>query len=171
MRINTMFPSKSEGGENKGGIVVLKLKKISLQADDKVYLKTTYEDRNGRTDSSVSLISLESEQPEYFDNSGIRKAILLSRYAALIKNWLIDERQHVQYSSSWNPIVREDTGIVLPNENISQWERSSISLRVSSPYRMIFRDFADYFESEMRAINDYDLDQELAILRTLGGYR
>jgi hypothetical protein len=100
-----------------------------------------------------------------------RKGILLTRYASLLKNWLIDERQHVQNSSSWNPLVREDTGIVLLPENITQWERTSLSLRVSSPYRMIFSDFANYFESEMEAIDDYSLDQELAILNTLGSYR
>ena len=171
MQINTLFPSKSEGGENKGGLVLLKLQKTSSEPDEKVYLKVTYEDRNGAKDSSVAVIALESTPPEYFDNSGIRKGILLTRYASLLKNWLIDERQHVQYSSSWNPIVREDTGIVLPPENITQWERTSLSLRVSSPYRMIFNNFANYFESEMEAINDYSLDQELAILNTLGAYR
>ena len=171
MRINTMFPSKSEGGENKGGIVILKLKKTSTLPDEKVYLKVTYEDRNGAKDSSVAAIALESTPPEYFDNSGIRKGILLSRYAALMKNWLIDERQHLQYSSPWDPLVREDTGIVMPPENISQWERTSLPLEVFSSYRMIFSNFADYFESEMEAINDYTLDQELAILKTLATYK
>ena len=171
MRINTLFPSKSEGGENKGGLVLLKLRKTSSLSDEKVYLKVSYEDRNGRTDSSVAVIALESQQPEYFDNSGIRKGILLARYASLLKNWLIDERQHVNYNNPWNPIVREDTGIMLPSENISQWERQSLPLVVSSPYRMIFRDFAGYFDREMNAINDYTLDQELAILKTLSAYR
>jgi Ca-activated chloride channel homolog len=166
-----MFPSKSEGGENKGGLVLLKLQKTSSEPDEKVYLKVTYEDRNGAKDSSVATIALESTPPEYFDNSGIRKGILLTRYASLLINWLIDERQHLQYGSSWNPIVSEDTGIVLPPENITQWERQSLPLVVSSPYRSIFRNFANYFESEMYAIHDYSLDQELAILNTLGTCR
>jgi hypothetical protein len=63
--------------------------------------------------------------------------------------------------------VREDTGIVIPVENVGQWERQSLSLTVSEPYGLIFRQFRSYFESEMRAIKDYTLDQELAILDTL----
>ena len=54
------------------------------------------------------MIILEGTSPEYFENSGIHKGILLSGYAALLKNWVIDERQHVQYSTPWNPIIDED---------------------------------------------------------------
>ena len=66
MSINTLFAAKSEGGENRGGIVLMKLKKISSRPDPRVYLRTTYEDRNGRTDGDESLVYIESEQPEYF---------------------------------------------------------------------------------------------------------
>ena len=88
MTINTMFPSKSEGGQTKGGLVLLKLRKISGSEDDSVSLKVTYQDRNGHWDSSRSVIMVSDRQPEYFDNSGIEKGILLSRYACLIKNGL-----------------------------------------------------------------------------------
>ena len=171
MKINTLFPSKSEGGENKGGIVLLKLQKTSSQPDEKVYLKVTYEDRNGVKDSSVATIALESTQPEYFDNSGIRKGILLARYASLLKNWMIDERQHVQYGSSWNPMIGDDTGIVMTADNISQWERQSLPLMVSGPYSQIFRNFSRYFANEMYAINDSTLNQELSILNILSNSR
>ena len=167
MKINTLFPSKSEGGENKGGIVLLKLQKTSSQPDEKVSLTVSYEDRNGKKDSNAAAISLESTQPEYFDNAGIRKAILLTRYASLLKNWMIDERQHLQYSQTWNPIVREDTGIVMPPENISQWERQSAPLRVSNSYSLLFKSFAQYFSNEMKAVDDNTLNQEMTILYRL----
>ncbi len=167
MKINTLFPSKTEGGETKGGLVLLKLKRLSFSAEDRVYLRVTYEDRDGRKDSSEALIVLEGEQPEFFDNSGIRKGVLLARYAALLKNWMIDERQHIHYSRPWDAVICEDTGIVIPSENFSQWERQSLPLVVSEPYRNIFRDFSGYFEGEMDAINDYTLEQELQILKSL----
>jgi Ca-activated chloride channel family protein len=169
MTINTLFPSKSEGGETKGGLVLLKLRRLS--GNDRIYLRVTYEDRDGRKDSSESVIAMESTTPEYFDNTGIRKGVLLSRYAALLKNWMLDERSHVQYSRPWTPAVREDTGIIIPVENVGQWERTSLPLIVSEPYGLLFRQFRSYFESEMRAIGDYSLDQELAILDTLGAHR
>lgn len=168
MYINTLFPSKRVGGETKGGLVLLKLRKISAESEDKVYLRVTYEDRNGRSDSSEEVIRLEGGSPEYFDNSGIRKGVLLSRYASLLKYWMIDERQHIQYSRPWNPCISEDDGIVIPPESdFSQWERQSLPLTVSEPYRRVFQDFSRYFEREMDIINDYTLDQEIEILNIL----
>jgi len=170
MKINTLFPSRSEGGETKGGLVLLKLRKTSSVPGERVYLKVSYEDRNGKSDSSEAVIILESTSPEYFDNSGIQKGILLTRYAALLQNWMIDERQHIQYNQPWNPSIREDTGIICPPmPNFSQWERQSLPLTVSESYKRIFRNFAGYFEQEMREVEDSTLEQELYILNKLAG--
>jgi Ca-activated chloride channel homolog len=171
MRINTLFPSKSVGGQNKGGLVLLKLSRISSYNNEAVYLKTSYEDRNGRTDGSTQVINLQSTQPEYFPNSGIRKGVLLVRYASLLQNWTIDERQHIQYSQPWNPCIREDTGIIIPVvANLSEWERQSLPLTVASPYRQIITDFSRYFSSEMNAIGDSSLGQEMDVLNRLLRY-
>ncbi len=169
MHINTLFAAKSEGGENRGGIVLLKLRRVASGPDKGVYLRTTYEDRNGRVDGDESVVHPLATSPEYFPNSGIRKGVLLTRYAALLKNWMIDERQYRGYGDSWNASVREDCGIVIPNENAGQWERTSTSLTVSQPYRSIFRDFAGYFEDEIRAIGDNSLQKELDVLDRLAG--
>jgi Ca-activated chloride channel homolog len=173
MRINTLFPAKSEGGENRGGIVLLKLRKTSLFfAGSTVSLKVTYEDRNGRTDMSAQQVALDREPPEYFDNTGIRKAVLLTRYAALLKNWMIDEHNHLRAGAAWNPGIGDWTGIAIPSEaGLSQWERQSAPLSVSAGYKQLFARFADYFAGEMRAIGDNDLQQELTILDTLSRYR
>ena len=169
MKINTMFPApRSDGGEARGGLVLLKLRKTSGSVNEPVYLKASYEDRNGRADEGTAVITLESTAPEYFDNSGIRKGILLTRYAALLQNWLADERQHLNHGGYWDPCIREDTGIVIPiNLYYGQWERQSAPLKVSEPYRSIFRTFSQYFEQEAAALQDSSLDQETEILRTL----
>ncbi len=169
MQINTLFAAKSEGGENRGGLVLLKLRRVATGPDRGVYLRTTYEDRNGHADGDESVVYPLQTSPEYFPNSGIRKGVLLTRYAALLKNWMIDERQYGGHGDSWNASVREDCGIVIPNENIGQWERTSVTLTVSQPYRSIFRDFAGYFEGEMRAIGDDTLQKELNVLDQLAG--
>jgi Ca-activated chloride channel family protein len=170
MKINTLFPSKSEGGEVKGGIVLLKLRMMSFPPKDSIHLRVSYEDRNGQSDSSEQVIYLESTSPEYFSTNGIQKGVLLTRYAALLQNWTIDQRQHIQYSAPWNPTIREDTGIICPPmPNFSQWERQSMPLAVSDSYRKIFKNFAGYFEQEMREIQDNSLEQELYILNKLAG--
>ena len=84
---------------------------------------------------------------------------------------MIDERQHAQYTSSWNSCIDDNTGIVIPSETgLSEWERQSLPLVVSSPYHWIFEKFDAYFESEMNAINDATLGQEMQILDLLSKY-
>jgi Ca-activated chloride channel family protein len=167
MRIDTLFASKAdESGQVKGGLVLVKLKKTTA-GNASIYLRTSYQDRNGRADGDVQIINLESTNPEYFDNSGIRKGVLLTRYAALMKNWISEERQYASRSDPWTPCVGQDNGIILPVENPGQWERQSINLSVSPGYERLFQKFAGYFTAEMNIIGDYNLGQELDILHQL----
>jgi Ca-activated chloride channel family protein len=165
MKVNTLFPSRKEEGETRGGLILLKLKKTS--PGEGLTLKITYEDRNGIKDSSEVTIELPEETPEFFENSGIRKGILLSRYADLLKNWMIDEREHAHFSSPWEPSVDDERGIVVPPITLGQWERQSLPLVVSEPYRQLFQEFRVYFEQEMNDLNDDALNQELEILDEL----
>jgi len=54
--------------------------------------------------------------------------------------------------------------------NLSEWERQSLPLTVSSPYRQIITDFSRYFSSEMNAIGDSSLGQEMDVLNRLLRY-
>jgi Ca-activated chloride channel family protein len=168
MKVNTLFPSKKVEGETKGGLILLKLKNIGDEKGS-IRLKTSYEDRTGKTDGSEAKIYLNYERPEYFDNSGIEKGILLARYADLIQNWLIDEREHASWSRPWEPRVNPEYGICPPPTELGQWERTSLPLTVSSPYKSLFRGFSQYFSDEINEIGDNTLLQELQILRQLGG--
>jgi Ca-activated chloride channel homolog len=165
LRIDSLFAAKTDSnGQVKGGLVLLKLKKIS-SGNQSIYLRTTYEDRNGHNDSDTQIISLETISPEYFDNTGIRKGVLLTRYAALLKNWLIQERQNFN-RSGWMPYVDDNHGIVLPAD-YQQWERHSLPLTIAPGYQRLFKHFNTYFAGEIRAIGDYELGQELDILDRL----
>ena len=170
MKVNTLFPSKKVEGETKGGLILLKLKNIGDDSGS-IRLKTSYEDRDGNEDGSEAKIYLDDERPEYFENSGIRKGILLARYADLVKNWLIDEREHASWSRPWEPRVNPEDGIIMPPTGLGTWERQSLPLTVSSQYRSLFDDFSDYFADEMDEIGDTTLGQELDILESLSGYR
>jgi Ca-activated chloride channel family protein len=168
MKVNTLFPSKRVDGETKGGLILLKLRNTGDEGGA-IRLSTSYEDRAGHKDSSVAKIYLDDERPEYFDNNGIRKGVLLARYSDLMQNWLIDEREHVSWSRPWEPRITTEEGICIPPYGLGQWERTSLPLTVSSPYRSLFRDFSEYFNNEMDDIGDDTLDQELEILEQLGG--
>ena len=164
MKVNTLFPSKKEEGETKGGLILLKLKKLS--PDGQLVLKVTYEDRKGVIHTSQEPVILQEEDAEFFENSGIRKGVLLVRYANLIKNWINDERKSIQEGTPVEPSVNTEVGIVICVQ-LGEWERQSVHLRVSEGYIQLFETFKEYFLQEMREIGDETLEQELQILDTL----
>ncbi len=170
MKVNTLFPSKKEGGETKGGLILLKLKKRGGDTGS-LRLKVSYEDRGGNKSSSEATVYFEDTRPEYFENSGIQKGILLARYADLMKDWIIDEREHANWSRPWEPRINPEYGIVVPPANLGTWERQSLPLMVSPEYRKLFKEFSKYFASEMEDIGDVTLERELDILKSLSGAR
>ncbi|MCK5176210.1 MAG: hypothetical protein KAQ92_00665, partial [Candidatus Aenigmarchaeota archaeon] len=150
MKVNTLFPSKSTENETRGGLVLLKLKKTSPDAVLK--LKTSYEDRNGRMGTNEAVIQLGEENSDFFQNTGVRKGILLSRYADIMKNWINDERESAMKKEPVMPCIDREIGIIVPIEpQLGEWERQSISLRVSQEYKDLFDEFSVYFEKEMYA--------------------
>lgn len=169
MKVNTLFPSKKEDKETKGGIVILKLKKISPNADLK--LRVSYEDRLGNVDTNEVAVKLESKTSDFYENTGIRKGILLSRYADLMKNWINDERESYTKQQPIKPAVNKIEGIVIPPDfeelSLGKWERQSIPLKVSQEYKDLIKEFKIYFESEMNVIGDNTLSKEITVMNKL----
>ena len=166
MKVNTLFPSKTEDGQVKGGVILVKLKKLSNQRN--MRLTVSYRDRNGVMDSDEAEVDLAEASADFYQNSGIRKAVLLSRYADLLKNWMIDERKAADKGWKIVPSVTLANGIVIPIE-LGEWERQSLPLAVSEPYTELFGRFRDYFQGEAQVLGDSTLEQEEAILKKLQG--
>ena len=162
MKINTLFPSARKDDETKGGVVIVKLKKTSSNAE--MELEVSYEDREGNKKNVKKEVELGSRMPDYFENNGIRKAILLSRYASLLKIWMIDERSnHVRPSVDFDEDGIPDHGGI----ELGRWERQSMSLSVSEEYEDLFEEFRAYFEEEMDEIGDSALGREIEVLEIL----
>lgn len=170
MSVKTLFPSKTESGETRGGLILLKLKKTSDSPTLK--LTTSYEDRYGNTDGETSNIDVSAQTADYYQNSGIRKGVLLARYADLLKNWIIDERKSIPQKTDYIYTVSDSTGIIVPpmEPSLGKWERTSEPLHVEDGYKNVFSTFSNYFSSEMQAIGDTDLQQELDVLNKLKAY-
>lgn len=167
MKVNTLFPSSSKEEGVKGGVILLKLKKLNDNANLK--LNVTYEDRTGQinnTNEEVNLIKVESD---YYQNNGIRKAVLLSRYADLLKNWMNDEKGLINEPKTIIvPSVNKEDGIIVPIEyTLNKWEHQSTPLTVSNEYKNLFQEFKTYFENEMDSLNDDMLKQEVKLLNKL----
>ena len=165
MKVNTLFPSAAEAGQVKGGIILVKLQKLS--PDGRLKLKVSYEDRNGVQDADEADVVMLETKPDFYQDNGIRKAVLLSRYADLLKNWMIDERSAQATGRMVMPSITLANGIVIPVE-LGEWERQSMPLRISEPYQELFQEFANYFKSEMQLTGDQNLQQEQLILEKLG---
>jgi Ca-activated chloride channel family protein len=175
MKVNTLFPSSQVDGEVKGGLVLLHLRKVS--DDTSITLSTSYEDRDGANGNSVKSVSFKNNNIEYYDNSGIRKGILLSRYTNLLKHWIIDERakkmpEPPKYHGYETLLTRCGTvgiPVMHPPVALGRWERTSMPLTVSGDYSALFRDFNTYFKSEAAKTGDESMvEKESTVLNTLG---
>jgi Ca-activated chloride channel family protein len=123
MKVNTLFPSKTEGGAVKGGIILVKLEKIgtgtstgtstgtgsgtggdgtavgtSIIGEDDFGLTVSYQDRSGKTFTSRATEGFNVETDSTTNaanaaNTADRKAILLARYVNVVKQWLNDTYQ------------------------------------------------------------------------------
>ncbi len=173
MKVNTLFPSSNENGETKGGIILLKLKKVADGNSD-IKLKLSYTDINGKPFSNSQDVTFKPKN-QYYDNSGIRKAILISDFVTIMKNWIIDARAGCNDRVKW---VMEDyvtlmkRCMIFPPKRpiyptIKTWERKSCKLKVSEGYIKLFQTFKRYFVKEMSELKDDSLKLELNILNTL----
>jgi len=174
MKVNTLFPSARVEGETRGGIVLLHMKRVS--DDNGITLTASYKDRNGSSDSSTSEFTFE-QTTTYYENTGIRKGILLSRYVNLLKNWIVRERSLIDANPQDFPVIPPietyyEIGIPITQYQfvLGRWERQSESLQVSSEYKELFKEFIPYFESEINTIGDETMSKELEILKKLEDY-
>ena len=169
MKVNTLFPSKTTSeGEVKGGIVLLKLTKKNEKTVGNLNLSVSYKDRNGKEFTNSQDVMF-GNQEEHYDNTGIRKAIALTRYANVIKNWIMYER------------TGEQRFIILPTIGILDFdyteeqikvmlgrnERTSVNLKVSDTYKNLFNTIKQYIENEINELKDDNLKQEIEILDIL----
>jgi len=163
VKVNTLFPSPKREGKAKGGVVLVKL---ADAAGSELDLTASWVTRDGKRHGTTETVEIPDRDPEYYANSGIRKAVLLTRYADLVKSWTIAEREGDEEAP-----VSPAEGIEPPEDEYDgRWEQQSEPLTVSETYRRRFDRFADYFEREMAALGDENLEQELEILRTLATY-
>jgi len=55
-------------------------------------------------------VNIQEKEPDFYQNSGIHKAVLLSRYADLLRDWTIDERKALEKGEMVVPTVTLEGG-------------------------------------------------------------
>jgi Ca-activated chloride channel homolog len=174
LKINTLFPSSMEEEEVRGGVVLVKLKKRK-ESNGPVHLNLSYSDRSGKRFTTRDTVSFDTKKG-YWDTTGIRKAVLLTEYVSLLKNWLLDSRKgcndKVSPPITFFPYYK--LGLVNPDfrperPQMETWEQRSCPLEVSEGYQKLFTLFGRHFASEMAVLNDTTLEKEMAVLDQLKG--
>lgn len=156
VHVRTLFPSPRTDGEAKGGVVLVKVRRTA-DGDGNLQLHANWRTRDGAEESTTETVAL-GDADEHYGNSAVRKAIVLSRYADLLKNWTIYEREET--------LVEDDDGIADPpaEDRLGTWELQSDPLVVSERYESRIRSFREHLAGEMAAVDDDDLARELELM-------
>ena len=170
MKVNTLFPtSTNENSESKGGIILLKLKKKDNQTDNKINLSVSYTDRDGNKHSNSQDIEFNKDE-EFYENTGIRKGIVLTRYVNTLKSWILYERSNRDerfYIDENIGVIDCDYAEDYVQRILGENERTSVKLTVSEEYKENFRKIKSYLENEKNELKDDDLNQEIDLLEKL----
>ena len=168
MVVNTLFPSQSDDNGTRGGVILLKLQPQRVNQD--ITLEVSYHDRLGKLYTSRKNASFK--EGLYHESKSIQKAILLSRYVDLMKNFTLDMRKSCHDSSVYPFETLKQTCALYPKDrknfhSFGQWEQKSCPLIVSSGYQKIFSLFNQHFKSQMKEITDNTLTKEQTLLEDL----
>ena len=88
----------------------------------------------------------DANDGDYFDNISIRKAILLSRYVRVLREWILKNNKRRR----------------------SKAKKEDLNAFVSAEFQEKFQKFAAYFKQESKYIhNDKTLNKEISVLRSL----
>lgn len=190
MKVNTLFPSSSNSeGEVKGGVILLKLTPrmftTSYPNEQAMYTKVTvsYKDASGDSHKNEQKVDFEASTEDRYDNTGIRKAIALTRYANVMKDWILYERAKdierndtdILIKDKNRVLITEETGIIkcpycepeIIRTFLGENERQSKAINVSTEYVDTLLKIKNYLKSEIKEIGDNDMNQEVELLDLL----
>ncbi len=158
LSIRTLFPAPKEDGRVRGGVVLTEL--ADTGSDRTVEVTAEWTERDGTTRETTETVRIDPGE-ERFDSTGVRKAVLLTRYGTLLKNWTRYERGHIDGPPA--------EGIAPPAaaDDPAPREQTSEDLRITEPYVGRVRTFREHFRAEADALGDEDLQQELDLLETV----
>jgi len=171
------------GAENKEGA-----DEVEGQADrTKLELRVKFASRDSEgEETQVETVDLIQHEPPFFQNMGVRKALLLTQFANLITALIAGEPITAQTGipsglSNTQKKAKSSASSSAGSKSPSSSSTSSTSsagapastVRVKGVLRMTsatvthVKTFLDYFQAEMKVINDPKLAKETEVIRTL----
>jgi Ca-activated chloride channel family protein len=177
MHVTTLFPSPTSGGETRGGVTLLELRETDSDSnsdpDPSIELVANWVERDGTQGQTADAISFPAGDAEHFDDTGVRKAVFLSRYGRLLREWI----GAVRATDDESDVTDEEANVAdeggiddwqSPAEReLGAWEEQSVPLRVPVPYREEFETFREHALREIEHVGDETLARELDVLELL----
>ncbi len=154
--VGTLFPSAKQDGEARGGVVLVRLKQTTSDAN--LDLVASWTERDGGEYTERVTVDVPNESNTY-THEGVRKAVALARYARELRTWAADLHDRADAA----------TGVddwLLPDQR-GQHERESVPLVVPDEYTERFDQLRSYLADEMAAVDDESMQQEVELLKTL----
>jgi Ca-activated chloride channel family protein len=165
LHVNTLFPSRRQDGGNEGGVILAALDPRGDPRPGPVRLTASYRTPDGERHEVTRTVRVGDRAAPFYGSTGARKAVALSRYADLVRNWAAYERRRARGDSPERPT----DGVESRTYDRGRWEQTSVSLRVSDAYRERFAAFEPYFHAEVTALGADRMRKELRIVRQLAG--
>ena len=205
--VETLFPSRREGNRTEGSVILLQFERRAGTADgdttgtatagDPVEVVASYETPDGEDHTVTRTARLGDREPDSFESPGVRKAVALTRYADLMRNWAAYERARAAGGGgkptpvpdpeptpgpeptplpgpeptptpAFGEAMEPSDGIESRSDAVlGQWEQTSVRLRVSPVYRDRIATFEDHFAAERDALGSDRMTEDLDLLRTL----
>jgi Ca-activated chloride channel family protein len=156
MHVGTLFPSAKRDGEARGGVVLVRLDRVTTDAD--LELVASWTERGGGEHTERVTVEVPDESGTYA-HDGVRKAVALARYARELRAWAADVHDRADAA----------TGVddwLLPDRR-GRHERESVPLVVPERYAERFDRLRSYLADEMEAVGDETIQQEVELLGTL----
>jgi len=161
LEVATLFPSRREDNRTEGGVILVELAATNESTPDggTAEIVASYETRDGESQAVTRTVEFEAQDAPHYDDAGVRKAVALTRYATLMRNWMIAERE----SASAGVTAAEG----IERRTLGEWEQQSVSLSVSRPWGERIRQFREYFGAERDALGDESMQRELDVMARL----
>jgi Ca-activated chloride channel family protein len=166
MHVGTLFPSAKRDGEARGGVVLVRLDRVTTDAD--LELVASWTERGGGEHAERVTVEVPDESGTSAHDGvrsgtsahdGVRKAVALARYARELRAWAADVHDRADAA----------TGVddwLLPDRR-GQHERESVPLVVPDRYAERFDRLRSYLADETEAVGDETIQQEVELLETL----
>lgn len=153
--VPTLFPSPTNNDQTKGGVILVQLRSTD-EENNEVTLKTSWEE----TDEEVygSITNKVSLAPEvHYQNTGVRKAIVLSRYCDVLRSWVKNKRKN--------------TTEITQNQLINEFHESDRfehdEVRINAEYNNTLIKIKKYISDNIEVLDDSTLQKEVEVIDSI----